>query len=294
MAENSAIEWTDCTFNPWMGCTKVSGACKHCYAETLMDTRYGKVKWGPKGLRQRTSASNWRKPHQWNERQRQWREAAEAAGVPYQRPRVFCASLADVFEGADTMSAESAPVVEQARRDLWALIEATPELDWLLLTKRPENVLRMVPRRWLSKFIEFGDLSSRDRLAVRWPSNVWLGTTVEDQQSADERIPHLLQAPAAVRFLSAEPLLGPVDLAYACFSGADSFGRMEGISWVIVGAESLSKRAGRPTEIEWVRSLRDQCAEAGVPFLLKQLVEDGRIVGAPQLDGRQWLEVPRT
>lgn len=265
MGENSAIEWTECTFNPWMGCTKVSGACKHCYAETLMDARYGKVQWGPKGLRQRTSASNWRKPLTWNRRQRQWREAAEAAGVPYQRPRVFCASLADVFEGADTMSAESRPVVEQARLDLWALVEATPELDWLLLTKRPKNVVGMVPEAWVG----CGECGHRafsthpcpfcDSLTAQWPSNVWLGTTVEDQPEWEKRRDAFLAIPAGVRFVSAEPLLSGLEFTPS---------EIRAISWVIAGGES--GHGARPSHPDWFRSLRDQCVEAGVPFLFKQ------------------------
>ena len=159
MAENSAIEWTDHSFNPWIGCTRVSPGCVHCYAETLADKRHGWVAWGPKGNRKRTAPANWRKPLTWNRR-------AEREGVRY---RVFCASLADVFDPHPS-------IPQEWRAELWALIQETPSLDWQLLTKRPENVMRMVPALW----------------QVEFPPNVWIGTSVEDQERADERIPELV------------------------------------------------------------------------------------------------------
>ena len=226
MGEFSKIEWCTHTFNPWIGCAKVSDGCKFCYAETLMDTRYGRVEWGVNGTRVRTSDANWRKPLAWN-------RAAEKAG---RRVRVFCASLADVFEDR--------PELVAWRQDLYDLIEATPHLDWLLLTKRPENVMG------LDSVPVFAALD-----------NVWIGTSVEDQAAADERIPHLLWIPARVRFLSMEPLLGPVDIGR--FLG-ESYSAI----WVIVGGESGPK--ARPMHPAWVRSIRDQCVEAGVPFLFKQ------------------------
>lgn len=147
MGENSKIEWTNHTFNPWIGCQKVSPGCDHCNAESLMDTRLGRVRWGPRGERVLTSRANWAKP-------RQWAKAAAKAGV---RHRVFCASLADVFDNR---------VPEIWRSDLFALIEDTPELDWLLLTKRPENVRKMLRPKW-------------DKIL---PPNIWLGATCEDQE----------------------------------------------------------------------------------------------------------------
>jgi protein gp37 len=135
MAENSNIEWTHHTFNPWIGCTKVSDGCKNCYAENLMDKRYGRVKWGPQGTRVRTSEANWKKPLKWN-------REAEAKG---ERHRVFCASLADVFEDKPDQ-----PEMEQWRLELLELIIKTPYLDWLLLTKRPENVRGMVYGDWFA------------------------------------------------------------------------------------------------------------------------------------------------
>lgn len=236
MGENTHIEWCDHTFNPWIGCSKVSPGCEHCYAEKLMDKRMGKVKWGPQGTRLRTSDANWRKPVAWN------RKAAEA-GVMH---RVFCASLADVFEDR--------PEVVGWRSELFELIRATPNLVWLLLTKRPENVMSM---------------------AGSIPYNVWLGTSVENQATADERVPHLLGCPAALRFVSVEPLLGPVDFERG---GWSLLRRLEsprrkvhwerGVDWIIVGGESGPK--ARPMHPQWARSIRDQCREAGVPFFFKQ------------------------
>lgn len=266
--ENSAIEWTDHTFNPWMGCTKVSPGCKFCYAETMMDTRYGKVQWGPQGKRVRTSDANWRKPLAWN-------RAAEFAG---KRARVFCASLADVFED----KVDQAAAMTGWRAELWDLIGQTPWLDWLLLTKRPEFVGRMVPPEWMTGY---------------WPANVWIGTSVEDQRRADERIPELLMIPATVRFLSVEPLLGPIDILdkldnvfYTEDSDYPTIG--PSIDWVIVGGES--GKDARPMHPEWVRSIRDQCQETGVPFFFKQWGGKNKKAAGRMLDGREWNEFPVT
>lgn len=223
MAANSKIEWTNHTFNPWIGCQKVSPGCDHCYAEAMMDHRYGKVRWGPHGERKRTSVDNWRKPVQW---------AKTANGT---RPKVFCASLADVFDN-------KAPA--DARDDLWALIRATSQLDWLLLTKRPENILRMLPAEW----------------GTGWP-NVWLGTTCEDQKHFDHRWPILSGVPAAVRFISYEPALGPLVLGGA---GARP-------DWVICGGESGAGDRTRYMDPAWARSIRDQCAASGIAFFMKQM-----------------------
>lgn len=250
MAENSNIEWTTHTFNPWIGCTHVSPGCKFCYAETLMDKRYGKVEWGKGKPRLRTSAANWRLPLKWN-------RGAEKSGT---RPRVFCASLADVFD-------EEAP--ELWRGELFNLIGQTPNLDWLILTKRPQNITPMMQS--LDRGHRYFELQE----------NVWLGTSVENQQTADERIPELLKIPAAVRFLSCEPLLGEVDLNEYLGCGWDGEGGWRncpqhlsgkidcsGVDWVIVGGESGPN--ARPMHPDWVRSLRDQCQAANVPFLFKQ------------------------
>lgn len=248
MAEVSAIEWTDATFNPWIGCTKISPACDHCYAEDWAK-RYGWPAWG--GERRRTSASTWRQPVRLNAK-------AIAEG---RRIRVFCASLADVFDNQ---------VPAEWRDELWALIRATPALDWLLLTKRPQNIAKMQPADW----------------GAGYP-NVSLGTTVEDQERADQRIPHLVAVPAARRFLSMEPLLGPVDLSpwlvrvhhhpdndqsspavQAIVQAAVQKLGGGKLHQIIAGGES--GHHARPSHPDWFRSVRDQCAAAGVPFLFKQ------------------------
>lgn len=263
--EHTAISWCDSTFNPWIGCTKVSPACDHCYAERLMDTRLGRVQWGAGQARKRTSAATWRQPLAW---ERDWENFLTLHG---RRRRVFCASLADVFDNE---------VDPQWRADLFALINATPHLDWLLLTKRIGNAAGMlaVTPGWL-------------------PPNVWLGATICNQAEADRDIPKLLALPARVRFLSIEPMLGPVNLtripmgdtcASECcgnwrldvLKGASYCGEAERdprdesdeadsrIDWVICGGESGPQ--ARPMHPDWVRSLRDQCAAAGVPFHFKQ------------------------
>jgi protein gp37 len=232
MAEQTAIEWTDATFNPWIGCTKISPACDHCYAAELMDTRYGRVKWG--GPRSRTSDSNWQQPRRW---QRQADSFFDRFG---RRRRVFCASLADVFDNQ---------VPDAWREDLWALIRDTPDLDWQLLTKRPMNIAGMLPAFW-------------DEVK----GHVWLGATVEDQRRVALNVPHLLDHDSAVRFISAEPLLGQLGLDnYLRALPIDGRRRLD---WVIAGGESGPK--ARPSHPDWFRSLRDQCAGADVPFLLKQ------------------------
>src|SRR6266542_5608953 len=172
MGQNSKIEWTHHTFNPWWGCVKVSPGCEHCYAETL-SARYGHRVWGPAKTTSRRlfGPDHWADPLKWN-------AVAQRESV---RHRVFCASMADAFEDH--------PLLQPARDMLWQTIEATPWLDWLLLTKRPENISRLLPTPWL----------------VEPRANVWLGTSVEDRRRAAERIPQLASIRAAVRFLSCEP-----------------------------------------------------------------------------------------
>ncbi len=229
MGENSRIEWCDHTFNPWIGCTRISPGCDHCYAEAWA-RRSGLVQWD--GPPRRTSDSTWRQPLKWD-------AEAKRAGV---RRRVFCASLADVFDNQ---------ALTLWRDELWALIGRTPNLDWLLLTKRPQNIVGALPTPHVEALLD------RD---APWPwpwPNVWLGVTAENQAEADRRIPSLLAVPAARRFVSCEPLLGAVDLHH-----------LGGIDWVIAGGESGP--GARPAHPDWFRSLRDQCAAAGVPFFLKQ------------------------
>lgn len=241
MASNSDIEWTDHSFNPWWGCFKVSPGCQHCYADTLAH-RYGHHVWGPAATTARRTFGDkhWAEPRRWNAQ-------AEKAGV---RRRVFCASMADVFEDHPTAEAE--------RPKLWTLIEETPALDWLLLTKRPENIRRALPDAWLA--------------APR--PNVWLGTSAEDQERADTRIPALLSVPAALYFLSAEPLLGPLDLRNYLGWAPTPEGDSHGIDWVIVGGESGP--GARPMDIEWAERIHDDCLMAGVAFFMKQLGSHGR------------------
>lgn len=240
MGENSKIEWTDHTFNPWIGCQKVSPGCDHCYAEAMMDHRYGKVQWGPHGERKRTSEANWRKPLGWAKHARH-----EGGG---RKPRVFCASLADVFDNQ---------VPQSWRIDLWALIERTPELDWLLLTKRPENIASMLPK---------------GRGASWCFPNVWFGTTAEDQAHYNRRWPVLSRVPAALAFISYEPALGPLTDLYATAGQAPD--------WIICGGESGP--SARPMHPQWARDLRDQCAEAGIPFFFKQ---NGEYVSVSEVAG---------
>ena len=226
MAENTAIEWADHTFNPWIGCTKVSPACDHCYAEEMMDTRYGRARWGAGEERVRTSSGNWKLPLKWN-------RAAESAGT---RPFVFCASLADVFDNE---------VDELWRRDLMDLIEATPHLVWLLLTKRIGNVKKMTDPARGCHFL---------------PANAALGATMVNQEEWDRDLPKLIEAGrdrgAMFTFASVEPMLDvikPGDL-------------MPG--WVIVGGES--GRDPRPMCPLGPQILRDRCAADGIPFMMKQ------------------------
>lgn len=259
MSENSKIEWTDHTFNPWEGCQKVSPGCDHCYAETRNARFAGgqAVNWGPGAPRRRTSAANWRKPLAWN-------VAHEDFFAQHgRRQRVFCASLADVFDNA----------VDPAwRTDLLELIEHTPNLDWLLLTKRIGNVADMLPHGWLVDH-----------------KNVWLGASIVNQAEADRDIPKLASLHAHVKFLSMEPLLGPVRLDQnvpdeRALRWCRPMIRM--VDWVIVGGES--GRGARPMHPAWARSLRDQCAVAGVPMLFKQWGEwlpaiKGRSITGPTL-----------
>lgn len=270
MVENSKIEWTHHTFNPWQGCQKVGPGCDHCYAEARDQRFTGGSMWGPHAPRKRTSAANWRQPLKWG------RDAA-AGG---ERRRVFCASLADVFDN-------HASILPEWRADLWRLIWATPNLDWMLLTKRPGNIAGMLPTDGLDH------PSWRDG----WP-NVWLGCTVTSQAEADRDIPKLLAVPAAVRFLSMEPLLGSVDLrrwigcepiiwGLSSYQDQDGYERqdigggiIDGIDLVIVGGESGP--GARPMHPQWARDLRDQCVAAGVAFHFKQ---NGEWVSVSEVEG---------
>jgi protein gp37 len=279
MGENSNISWCHHTFNPWIGCAKVSDGCKHCYAEG-MQHRFGGGLWGSDAKRRLTADSTWRQPLSWDRK-------AKAAG---ERHRVFCSSLADVFEDREDLA--------ESRRRLLQLIEQTPHLDWLLLTKRPHDMARLARAAgW------FGD----------WPSNVWAGATVEHQKAADARIHELLRVPARIHFLSCEPMLSPIRLTYrlGCHAGKDGecnwqhcpqlrdseparsgrhcpldwssqddYESPPRIDWVIVGGESGPN--ARPFDLLHAGSLVRQCKLSGVPVFFKQLG------ASPVFGGKPW------
>lgn len=260
------IEWCHFTFNPWWGCAKVSPACAHCYAERDA-ARFG-TEWGEKAERRFFGDKHWSEPLKWD-------RAAAKAG---ERHRVFCASMADVFEDRRDL--------DDARERLWILITMTPHLDWLLLTKRPENILRLggPGKKGARLFFEEGGKA---------PDNVWIGTTVEDQERAELRIPHLLRVPARIRFLSCEPLLGPIDLRKwteppngicgPCDAGyPTSCTCPDNIHWVIAGGES--GHGARPMHPDWVREIRTHCAWVKIPFFFKQWGEWAPIKPEPDAE----------
>lgn len=328
MGVETKIQWAHHTFNPFRGCTKVSAGCTNCYAETNYSVKMHGVKWGPHGTRVRLSDAGWRQPLKWN-------RDAEKSG---ERRRVFSASLADVFEdwqgpmldshGTEILDDCGFGVsMETVRRDLFALIDQTPHLDWLLLTQRPENIRRM----WTPWTGARDDMGGDGQTHSMFRSNVWLGTSIEDQATADERIPELLKCRdlAPMLFVSAEPLLGPVDLITPLSMAASDYAWIEAHEWggdcelcggegfreyndapdewgedcpslknhlipcrgcaeldiekrlrvvrnetgkglwLIVGGESGHK--ARPCNVEWIRSVIQQCDGAGVPCFVKQL-----------------------
>lgn len=240
MAESTKIQWCHHTFNPWVGCSKVSEGCKNCYAEFLMDHRYGRVQWGPNGTRDRTKT--WRDPLKWD------RAARQAGEVR----KVFCASLADVFEDRRELI--------PWRRDLFSLIDQCGSLTWLLLTKRPENIRRM----WE------GPLRRE---------NVWLGTSIATQGNADEAVPILAESAdlAEYLFLSIEPQIEFVDLS-------PFLSPRVLVDWVITGGESQQGGDARPYDINWARDLKDQCATYTVPLFIKQF-------GSNAFSGRRKLNL---
>lgn len=292
MGQDSKIEWCHHTFNPWWGCVKVSDGCKNCYAEGVSH-RFGGDLWGVNKPRRMMSRGYWYQPLKWN-------RGAEKQG---ERRRVFCGSMCDVFEDRQELI--------KPRSRLFQLINQTPHLDWLLLTKRPENIKRFWP---------FGYYDEQ----FHWP-NIWLGTSVESQEMADKRISELLEVPAKVRFLSCEPLLEKIDLEsilwpnkcghrvdvlrggywnksgiIACGpsaklgepkGGFTNHSDMNTIDWVIVGGESGHN--ARPVHPDWARSIRDQCVAAETPFLFKQWGEWAPYhelrCNEPGIKGKQWF-----
>ena len=269
MGENSKISWTHHTWNPWWGCHRVSPGCEHCYAETFAK-RTGHAVWGrtaPRRFLRNPFAALVKMQHR-----------AHHTG---ERHRVFIASMADIFEAHPEPEVRARQ--DAIRAELWALVPSLASLDLLLLTKRPQNVREMVPASWM---------------ADGFPRNIWLGTTCEDQQRADERIPHLLDCPAAVRWVSYEPALGTVNFepgltprwkcncTPGCRDGAevsDSNGcpmcprcgvkiggePRPGLDWIVVGGESGA--GARRFNVQWARDTIEACAEAGVACFTKQM-----------------------
>ncbi len=249
MGKDSRIEWTHHTFNPWWGCVKVSAACDHCYAEAWA-RRLGTDVWGPHSGRRFFGNAHWNQPVRWN-------KDAEASG---ERRRVFCASMADVFENRKDLVPH--------RLRLFDLIGRTPHLDWLLLTKRIHLVRKQLPKGY------------------EFPRNVWLGTTVEDERSAGKRLDYLLAFKTpSVRFVSCEPLLGAIDLRPYLTKGD----RGTRIDWVIAGGESGA--GARPMEPHWPEDLRQQCQEARVPFHFKQWGHWGPIDALQSVAGKTAIRI---
>jgi protein gp37 len=278
MGEASKIEWTDSTFNPWVGCTKVQrrrgapSACDFCYAEKWAK-RSGQVDWG-NHPRRRTTEAYWRAPLKWND------QAYVFQAKHQRRQRVFCASLADVFDNqAD----------RDWRCDLFNLIRQCDQLDWQLLTKRPQNIQKMLPSDWGNGY-----------------PNVWLGTTAEDADAYRQRVPSLLNVPAAIHFVSYEPAIGPLKRL-----------DIDGLSpdWLIIGGESgVRSDLIRPTNPRWAREAILECNRVGIAPFLKQwgtytnnpyVAEAGYSLqqamkfdppengkGGGKLDGRLWREFP--
>lgn len=332
MAEGTKIAWCDDTFNPFIGCSKVHAGCANCYAEADFDKRRHVAKWGPHGTRVLTSHANWRKPLKWN------RDAALTVGEggvfgDVDRHRVFCGSLCDVFEdwrgpidnakgnrywidrsdGEIAVMGEFTPrdvntaqmrylTLDDVRRRLFGLIDKTPNLDWLVLSKRPENIRRMMPYRECETCDGSGEVPDWNGdpvsgtacgspcpecevLNMKYRENIWLGTSVSDQETADNAIPELLKCRdlAPVLFLSVEPLLGPVDLTQWLSPKMSAAKWTPRIDWVIVGGESGPN--ARPCQIEWIEDIVEQCDAAGVPCFVKQ-VGQRPVSNGPALD--QW------
>jgi protein gp37 len=275
MGSITKIQWCHHTFNPWIGCSKVHEGCANCYAEADFAIRRKRVVWGQKGTRSITAT--WNDPVKWN----------KAAQLRNERSRVFCASLADVFEdwqgslinhdGTLALHHQHGHrwTMNQLRSRLFGLIESTPWLDYLVLTKRPENVFEMWPvdpQTGMRKYL----------------SNVWLGTSVSSVRTAETMIPHLMSCRqlVPVLFLSMEPLLEQVSLSRVHVDLGNNFvgnpfavsssGEFEervwpGIDWVIVGGESGN--FSRPCAVEWIRIIVNECRESNTPCFVKQLGE---------------------
>ena len=243
------IEWTDETWNPVTGCTKVSAGCKNCYAERMskrLAGRYGYPADDPFRVTLHPDRIGW--PLHWRKPR-----------------RVFVCSMGDLFH-------EDVPLYFQV--DVWRTMADSPQHTFQVLTKRAD----LMQRRLQPLSQTFGVLP-----------NVWMGVTAENQETADERIPELLQIPASVRFVSCEPLLGPINIQRRLIY--DWYPFSPNLHWVIAGCESGSGR--RHSDIGWFHSLRDQCKTKGTPFFLKQMDRNGKVEKLPKLDGRVWAEFPQ-
>ncbi len=256
MGEKTGISWCDHTYNAWIGCTRISEGCVHCYAERDNERYHWTDQWGPQGTRRQTKTgatlSTWNRQYWvecahcgWRAAMKEYPECprCQQPALRPTRQRVFVNSLSDLFEDR----AELFPL----RNAFFAISQMFNNLDYLLLTKRPENIERFAPRDWKS---------------LGWPKNIWLGVSIESQARADERLPELVKH-RALRWASAEPLLGPVDLRR--WLPPRITGLEPSVSWVVVGGESGP--GCRPMQIEWVRDLLRQCQAAGVPLFAKQL-----------------------
>ena len=287
MGKTTGIEWADATFNPWIGCTPISPACNNCYAEKW-SRRFNYAKWGAGEERQLTT--------RWNKVEAMSRKAGQQG----RRIRVFAASLGDIFDNE---------VPPEWRRKFWDLVAATENLDWLLLTKRPQNINKMLP-------------DHRDDMGSKWRGwrRVYFGTTVENQTEANRRIPVILETAPGPVFLSMEPLLSSVSLRRIYPSGSPTSLQLEGerqyldplagyqnlygrrlgarrLSWVIAGGET--GKEARPSKANWFRQIRDDCETTGTPFFFKQWGEYGqdlKRVGKKKsgrlLDGVEWNQRP--
>lgn len=275
MGENTKIAWCDHTFNGWEGCTKVSAGCQHCYAETR-NKRFDGGNWGKGAPRRRTSASNWKQPLKWNRifacgkcgvcgqpgnRIGKPCECGNALG--FERPRVFSASLSDWLD-------DEVPI--EWLKDLMGVIHDTPNLDWLLLTKRPQNYL---PRTRAALALCTGWSKREADDAFYMPENAWIGVSVENQKTADERIPELLKIPARIRFLSVEPMLERI--AFPPVS--------PGINWMIFGGESGAN--ARPCDIGWIRDGIERCRKEGIKPFVKQLGSNSVLDNSPRI---KWFD----
>jgi protein gp37 len=264
MADKSKIEWTEATWNPVTGCTKVSPGCDHCYAETF--------------------AERWRgtpgHPYE-NGFDVQLRPGRMDQPLRWTKPRmIFVNSMSDLFQDG---------VPDEFIAEVFAVMALAGRHTFQLLTKRHGRMRSLLNKRAFPKLVENRALKRNEYAKhLEWPLlNVWLGVSVEDQQWASIRIPALIDTPAAVRWISAEPLLGPVDLNYT-----DKDALVDGgLDWVVVGGESGP--GARPMDPDWARRLRDECAAASVPFFFKQWGGRSAKANGRELDGRTWDQYPR-